>query len=183
MRHAFLEAIAGALVRRGVGTLRFEFPYAAAGSRRPDPRPVLIETVRAATAEAARLAGGRPLFAGGKSMGGRMTSQAAAEGRLEGVRGIVFFGFPLHPAGRPDVARSDHLAQVRQPMLFLQGTRDTLADLGLLRTIVEKLGARARLHAVEGADHGFHVPKRSGRSDADVIEELAAEAARFAAEH
>ena len=182
MRHAFLEAIADALAQRGVGTLRFEFPYAAAGARRPDPRPVLIETVCTAAAEAGRLAGSRPLFAGGKSMGGRMTSQAAAEGRLDGVRGIVFFGFPLHPAGKPDVARGDHLVQVGQPMLFLQGTRDALADLALLRPICEKLGARARLHVVEGADHGFHVLKRSGRSDADVIEELAAEVARFAAE-
>ena len=182
MRHAFLEAIAGALARRSVGTLRFEFPYAAAGSRRPDPRPVLLETVRAAVAEAHRLAGSRPLFAGGKSMGGRMTSQAAAEGGLEGVRGIVLFGFPLHPAGKPDGARGDHLVQVRQPMLFLQGTRDALADLALLQPICEKLGARARLHVIEGADHGFHVLKRSGRSDTEVIEALADEVARFAAE-
>jgi hypothetical protein len=180
MRHAFMEAVAEALARRRVATLRFEFPYASAGSRRPDPRPVLIETVAAAAAEAQRLAGGLPLLAGGKSMGGRMTSQAAAEGRLAGVRGIVFLGFPLHPAGKPGTARADHLASVEPPLLFLQGTRDALADLALLRPICERLGRRARLHMIEGADHGFHVPKRSGRSDRDVIEELAAEVARFA---
>jgi predicted alpha/beta-hydrolase family hydrolase len=179
MRHAFLEAIAAALAQRGVATLRFEFPYAAAGARRPDPRPVLIETVAAAAAEAGRLAGGLPLFAGGKSMGGRMTSHAAAEGRLDTVRGIVFLGFPLHPAGKPGHERAEHLARVAQPMLFLQGTRDALADLSLLRPICERLGPRARLHAIEGADHGFHVPKRSGRSDADVIDELAAEIASW----
>jgi predicted alpha/beta-hydrolase family hydrolase len=180
MRHAFLEAIAGALARCRVATLRFEFPYAAAGARRPDPKPVLVETVCAAAAEATRLAGELPLFAGGKSMGGRMTSHAAAETALAAVRGLVFFGFPLHPAGRPGTTRADHLAGVRQPMLFLQGTRDTLADLALLTPVCERLGPRARLHRVEGADHGFHVLKRSGRSDADVIEELATEVERFA---
>ena len=182
MRHAFLEAIAGALARRRVATLRFEFPYAVAGARRPDPRPVLIDCVCAAAAEAERLAGGRPLFAGGKSMGGRMTSLAAAAGRLESVRAIVFLGFPLHPAGRAGTERADHLTDVRQPMLFLQGTRDTLCDLARFRPICEKLGLRAQLRVVEGADHGFHVLKRSGRSDADVIEELAGEVTRFLAE-
>ena len=181
MRHAFLEAITAALARQRVATLRFEFPYASAGARRPDPRPVLVETVVAAAAEAERLAAGLPLLAGGKSMGGRMTSHAAAEGRLAAVRGLVFLGFPLHPAGKPGAARADHLGEVPQPMLFLQGTRDPLADLGLLRPICERLGARAALHVIEGADHGFHVPKRSGRSDADVIEELAARIAEFAA--
>jgi predicted alpha/beta-hydrolase family hydrolase len=179
MRHAFMEAAAAALTRHGVGTLRFEFPYAAAGARRPDPLPVLIETVVAAAAEARRLAGGLPLLAGGKSMGGRMTSRAAAEDRLADVRGLVFLGFPLHPAGRPGVERADHLASVAQPMLFLQGTRDALADLALLRPVCDRLGPRARLHVIDGADHGFHVPKRSGRSDADVLDELAAEVARF----
>src|SRR5262245_19601383 len=180
MRHAFMESLAGALAQQGVATLRYEFPYAASGSRRPDPRPVLDETVAAAAAEARRLAGELPLLAGGKSMGGRMTSHAAAEGRLEGVRGIVFFGFPLHPAGRPGSERAAHLADVRLPLLFLQGTRDALADLALLRPVCAGLGAAATLHVIEGADHGFHVPKRSGRSDADVIAELAAETARFA---
>jgi len=179
MRHAFMEAVAAALARQRVATLRFEFPYASAGSRRPDPRPVLIETVAAAGAEAQRIAGDLPLLAGGKSMGGRMTSQAAAEGRLAGARGIVFLGFPLHPAGKPATARADHLAGVAQPMLFLQGTRDALADLKLLRPICERLGPRALLHVIDGADHGFHVPKRSGRSDADVIEELADEVAAW----
>jgi predicted alpha/beta-hydrolase family hydrolase len=178
MRHAFMEAIAAALAQQGVATLRYEFPYAAAGARRPDPRPVLIETVAAAAAEARRLAAGLPLFAGGKSMGGRMSSHAAAEGRLEGVRGIVFLGFPLHPAGRPGDERAAHLAEVRQPLLFLQGTRDALAELALLRPICARLAA-STLHVIEGADHGFHVPKRSGRTDADVIAELAAETARW----
>jgi hypothetical protein len=180
MRHAFLEAVAAALARRGIGTLRFEFPYQAAVARRPDPRPVLVASVCEAVAVGARVAAGLPLFAGGKSMGGRMTSHAAAEGRLEAVCGLVFLGFPLHPAGKPDVERAAHLERVPQPMLFLQGTRDALADLALLRPICEKLGPRVRLHVIEGADHGFHVPKRSGRGDADVIEELAHEIDRFA---
>jgi uncharacterized protein len=182
MRHPFLEAVAAALARQRVGTLRYEFPYAAAGSRRPDPKPVLLDTVAAAVAEAARLAGGLPLLAGGKSMGGRMTSLAAASGRASGVRGLVFLGFPLHPAGRPGTERAEHLASAEPPLLFLQGTRDALADLALLRPICADLGSRARLHVIEGADHGFRVPKRSGRSSDDVIEELAAEIARFAAE-
>ncbi len=149
---------------------------------RPDPRPVLVETVAAAADEALRLAGGLPLVAGGKSMGGRMTSHAAAAGRLAGVRGLVFFGFPLHGAGKPSTERADHLAEVKLPMLFLQGTRDALADLGLLRPICATLGARAQLRVIDGADHGFHVLKRSGRTDAEVLEELAAEVARFAGE-
>jgi hypothetical protein len=182
MRHAFMEAIAEALGRCRLATLRFEFPYVTAGSRRPDPRPVLLDTVCAAAAEAARLGGGLPLLAGGKSMGGRMTSLAAAEGRLEKVRGIVFFGFPLHPAGQPGTERAEHLARVPQPLLFLQGTRDALADLALLRPIVEALGPRARLRELEGADHGFHVRKRSGRTHEGVIEALAEDVVRFAAE-
>jgi hypothetical protein len=182
MRHAFLEALAAALARERVATLRFEFPYAAAGARRPDPRPVLLDTVAAAVAEAERVGGGLPLFAGGKSMGGRMASQAAAEGRLASVRGLVFVGFPLHPAGRPGTERAAHLAQVGVPMLFLQGTRDALAELTLLEPIVAGLGARARLHVVEGADHGFRLRRRADRTDADVVAELAARTAAFAAE-
>lgn len=177
MRHAFLEAIAGALAGARVGTLRFEFPYQAAGKRRPDRAPVLIDAVCEAVATAADLAGDLPLLAGGKSMGGRMTSQAAAVGRLDAVRALVFLGFPLHAARKPGVERAAHLADVAQPMLFLQGTRDALADLGLLAPIVEKLGARARLHVVDGADHGFHVLKRSGRTDAEAITELATQIA------
>jgi len=182
MRHPFLEAVAGALAARRVATLRFEFPYRAAGARRPDPRPVLVAAVRAAVEEGARVAPGLPLLAGGKSLGGRMASHAAAEGRIAAARGLVFLGFPLHPSGRPAVERAAHLADVPQPMLFLQGTRDTLADLALLAPICEKLGPRARLHVVDGADHGFHVPKRSGRTDAEVIEVLAGEVARFVGE-
>jgi predicted alpha/beta-hydrolase family hydrolase len=181
MRHPFLAGVAAALARRRVATLRFEFPYQAAGTRRPDREPVLLDAVGAAVAEAARLAAGLPLLAGGKSMGGRMASLAAAAGRLDAAHGLVFLGFPLHPAGRPATARAAHLERVPQRMLFLQGTRDPLADLTLLRPICEKLGERARLHVIEGADHGFHVPKRSGRSHAEVIEELAGEIAGFPA--
>jgi predicted alpha/beta-hydrolase family hydrolase len=181
MRHPFLEAVAEALAKRRIATLRFEFPYRAAGSKRPDPRPVLVAAVCEAVGEASRAAPGLPLFAGGKSLGGRMASHAAAEGRIEPVAGLVFLGFPLHPAGKPSVERAAHLPRVAQPMLFLQGTRDALADLALLAPVCEKLGARARLHVVEGADHGFHVQKRSGRSDADVIEEIAGAVASFTA--
>jgi predicted alpha/beta-hydrolase family hydrolase len=179
MRHAFLEAMAEALAEARVGTLRFEFPYQAAGKRRPDRPPVLIDAVCEAVQAAADVAGDLPLLAGGKSMGGRMSSQAAAAGRLGPVRGLVFIGFPLHAAGKPSSSRAAHLAQVAQPMLFLQGTRDALADLTLLTPIVEELGPRAHLHAVDGADHGFHVLKRSGRDDGEVIAELATEIARF----
>jgi predicted alpha/beta-hydrolase family hydrolase len=141
---------------------------------------VLVASVCEAVAAGERVAGGLPLFAGGKSMGGRMASHAAAEGRLDAARGLVFLGFPLHPAGKPGVERAAHLGRVVQPMLFLQGTRDALADLALLRPICEKLAPRAHLHVIEGADHGFHVPKRSGRADADVVEEIADEVGRFA---
>lgn len=182
MRHVFMEDLAQALSRKGVATWRYEFPYMAQGRRRPDRPEVLVPAVRAAVALAAGLAPELPLFAGGKSMGGRMTSTAAAEGPLlEGtgrreVRGLVFFGFPLHPAGKPGTGRADHLDEVRLPMLFVQGDRDRLADLGLLLPVLDRLGDRARLHVVPGADHGFHVLKRSGRSDAEVMDE-AAEAA------
>jgi hypothetical protein len=172
MTHGFMEALAGSLVARGVAVLRFPFPYMEDGRRRPDPPRTLTSTVRGAVAEAARRAGTRPLFAGGKSMGGRMTSLAASEHPLEGVRGMVFFGFPLHAAGKPATSRGDHLAKVDAPLLFLQGTRDALADLELLRGVVERSGARARVHVVEGADHGFHVLKRSGRTDEEVMEEI-----------
>jgi len=180
MTHRFLEGFAAALAAGGIATLRYQFPYAEAGSRRPDPRARLLETVRAAVAAGAESAGGLPLLAGGKSMGGRMTSLAAAEAPLPSVRGLVFAGFPLHPAGRPGTERAAHLAQVELPMLFLQGTRDHLADLALLRPICEGLGARATLHVVEGADHGFAVLRRSGRSAEDVLRELAEAVAAFA---
>lgn len=181
MRHRFMESIAERLAARGVATLRFQFPYTEAGRSRPDPQPRLLATVRAAVAKAADALPGLPLFAGGKSMGGRMTSLAASEPPgLVGVRGLVFFGFPLHAAGRPGTERAEHLARVELPMLFLQGTRDSLADLELLRPICTDLGDRATLHEIDGADHGFHVLKRTGRTDGDVLDELADTFARWA---
>ena len=174
MRHPFMESLARRLASHGVGTLRYQFPYTEKGSRRPDPEPLLVATVRAAVEAGREVAGGLPLLAGGKSMSGRMTSRAAAAEPLDGVKGIAFVGFPLHPAGRPGVGRAEHLARVAVPMLFLQGTRDTLADLTLLTPIVERLGERATLRVIEHADHGFHVLKRSGRSDDQVLDELAA---------
>jgi hypothetical protein len=179
MRHPFLESIAQRLAARGIATLRYQFPYMEQGARRPDPPAVAQATVRAAVEEAARAAPGLPLIAGGKSFGGRMTSAAQATQPLEGVRGLVFLGFPLHPPGRPGDARAAHLVDVRVPMLFFQGTRDEFADLTLLRPLVKRLGERAALHLVEGGDHSFHVLKRSGRTDAEVLEELVNTAARW----
>jgi predicted alpha/beta-hydrolase family hydrolase len=173
MRHRFIERIAQALADRGMATLRYQFPYLEHGSHRPDPPGVLEATVRAAVAKARELLPDLPLVAGGKSMGGRMTSGAMARLPLDGVRGIVFLGFPLHPPKRPGTARGEHLQQVDVPMLFLQGTRDDLADLGLITGICTGLGARATLHAVDGADHSFSVLKRSGRTDVQVMDELA----------
>jgi predicted alpha/beta-hydrolase family hydrolase len=173
MRHRFMEAIAGALAERGVATLRYQFPYTEAGARRPDPPAVLHATVRAAVATAAEVAPDLPCIAGGKSMGGRMTSGAAAREPLPGVAGLVFLGFPLHPPKRPSEDRAEHLSTVGVPMLFLQGTRDDLADLGLITGVCARLGPRATLHVVDGADHGFEVLKRSGRTDGEVLVELA----------
>ena len=174
MRHPFMAAIAARLAGRGIGTLRYQFPYMEHGRRRPDPEPVVLGTVRAAVAAAREAAGGLPLLAGGTSFGGRMTSRAAAAAPLVGVAGLVFLGFPLHPAGQPGVSRADHLAKADLPMLFLQGTRDTLAELTLLRPIVEGLGGRATMRVIEHADHSFHVLKGSGRTDEQVLDELAA---------
>lgn len=168
MDHPSMQAVATGLAARGIATLRYQFPYMERRSRRPDPPPVCHATVRAAVAQAARLAPDLPLFAGGRSFGGRMTSQAQAQAPLAGVRGLVFLAFPLHPAGRPGTERGVHLQAVSIPMLFIQGTRDELADPSLLRPLIERLGARATLHVLEDADHGFHVPARSGRKDADV---------------
>jgi uncharacterized protein len=173
MRHSFMERIALALAGRGVATLRYQFPYVEHAGRRPDPPGVLEATVRAAAAKARELMPGLPLVAGGKSMGGRMTSGAMARRPLEEVRGIVFLGFPLHPAKQPGSARGEHLERVQAPMLFLQGTRDSLADLDLITKVCTGLGPRATLHVVDGADHSFSVLKRSGRSDDQVLDELA----------
>jgi len=172
MSHPFMEVVAKELAERGIATLRYQFPYMEQGGRRPDPPKLAQATVRAATAEAARLAPALPLIAGGKSFGGRMTSQAQAASPLPGVRGLVFLGFPLHPAGRPSDERAKHLFDVHVPMLFLQGTRDALADVTLLVPLTERLGERASLQLVQDADHSFHVPARSGRKDADVRREM-----------
>jgi len=172
MRHAFMEAVAQGLAGRGIATLRYQFPYMERGSKRPDPPPLAQATVRAAVAAATRLAPELPLFAGGKSYGGRMTSQAQAAAPMPGVRGLVFLGFPLHPAGEPSDDRAAHLSDVQVPMLFLQGTRDELADLSLLQPLVARLGGHAKLHAVADADHSFHVPARSGRNDSQVLAEV-----------
>ena len=173
MSHPFMAALAEELAKVGVATLRYQFPYMEQRKGRPDPPAVATATVEAAVQAAREAAPKVPLLAGGKSFGGRMTSTAAAELGLEKVRGIVFFGFPLHPPKRPGTKRSEHLSQVRQPMLFLQGTRDELADLTLLRPICAKLGSRAVLHVIEGADHSFHVLKKSGKTDEGVLRELA----------
>jgi len=172
MRHPFLGKLSDELAAVNIATLRYQFPYMEQRRRIPDAPPVLIATVMAAVRTASEAAPGLPLLAGGKSMGGRMTSQAAAKGPLQGVRGLVFYGFPLHPPNRPGTKRAEHLDKVTVPMLFLQGTRDTFADLNLLRPICKKLEARATLHVIENADHSFHMPKSSGRSDTEVLQEL-----------
>lgn len=179
MRHPFMEAVSEKLVDSGIATFRYQFPYLELGRRAPNPPGVLTATVRAAVEAAAKTAPDLPLLAGGKSLGGRMTSLAAARPTLAGVRGLVFFGFPLHAPGQPGRERAAHLRDVALPMLFVQGTRDELADLELLRPVVAELGDRAQLHVVEGGDHSFHVLKRSGRSDAEVLGELIARVARW----
>ncbi|MBI3004665.1 MAG: dienelactone hydrolase family protein [Ignavibacteriales bacterium] len=173
MRQKFLEAISHKLAEHGIGTFRYQFPYMEQGGKRPDPKPVIYATVRSAVETAAKLAPGLPLFAGGKSFGGRMTSSAAAEEPLPHVRGIVFLGFPLHPPGKPSIERAEHLSRVTVPMLFLQGTRDDFAEMSLLKPVVDKLGKFATLHVIDGADHSFHVLKSSGKTDGDVLSDLA----------
>jgi predicted alpha/beta-hydrolase family hydrolase len=180
MTHPFLEKLAGELADANVATFRYQFPYMEQQRRVPDSPSVATATVACAVRAAADSAPGLPLLAGGKSFGGRMSSQAASEDLLEGVRGLVFFGFPLHPPNKPGTKRGEHLAKVPMPMLFLQGTRDTLADLKLLRPICSSLGPRAKLHVIETADHSFHVLKSSGRSDAEVLRELAQTTASWA---
>jgi hypothetical protein len=178
MNHAFMAAVAAELAERGIATLRYQFPYMEKGGKRPDPPKLAHATVRAAVAEAARLVPKLPLIAGGKSFGGRMTSQAQAASALPGVRGLAFLGFPMHPAGRPSQERGEHLNDVQIPMLFLQGSRDPLAMLDQIEPVCKALGARATLVIVPDADHSFHVPARTGRKDkdvrADVLDRLAA---------
>jgi predicted alpha/beta-hydrolase family hydrolase len=170
MAHPFLAKFATLMAERGIGTLRYQFPYMEAGSRRPDSPKVAEAAVRAAVAEAAKRR--LPVVAGGKSFGGRMTSQAEAHGPM-GVIGLAFLGFPLHPPGAPATTRADHLAEVNVPMLFLQGTKDEFADMDLLKPVVKQLGKRATLHLIPDGNHSFHVPAKSGRKDADVMVELA----------
>jgi uncharacterized protein len=177
MNHRSMAVIADGFSGLGVASLRYQFPYMEQGGKRVDPPAVAHETVRAAVSAARNLADGLPLFAGGRSFGGRMTSQAQAKSPLDGVRGLVFFAFPLHPAGKPSIERAAHLADVLVPMLFVQGSRDALAELGLLQGVVGGLGQRASLQLVPEADHSFHVPAKTGRKDADVLEEALAKAA------
>jgi predicted alpha/beta-hydrolase family hydrolase len=179
MNHAFMRATATELAPLGIATLRFQFPYMERGSKRTDPPPVCHATVRAAVAKAAELMPNVPLVAGGRSFGGRMTSQAQAEAPLNGVRGLVFLGFPLHPAGRPETTRAAHLAAVEIPMLFVQGTRDELAKLSLLEPLVRQLAPRATLHLLQDADHSFHVPAKTGRKDPEVRAEALRTMARW----
>lgn len=172
MQHAFMSDAANDLAARGIATLRYQFPYMERGSRRPDPPSLCHATVRAAINEAALRAPKLPIVAGGKSFGGRMTSQAQAAIPLPGVLGLAFLGFPLHPAGRPSSARAEHLSDVHVPMLFLQGTRDELAELSLVRGVAERFAGRATLELVQDADHSFHVPARTGRKDPEVRGEM-----------
>lgn len=172
MTHRHMAATAEGLAARGVAVLRFNFPYMEKGSKRPDSPAIAQAAIRAAIAQGKKLAGDLPLFAGGRSFGGRMTSQAQAEEPLPNVRGLVFFAWPLHPAGKPGTDRAEHLSKVKLPMLFLQGTADTLAEINLQKLTVAALGKRAKLHLVEHADHSFHVPAKTGRKDTEVLDEI-----------
>jgi predicted alpha/beta-hydrolase family hydrolase len=183
MKHPFMEAMAAGFSARGIASLRYQFSYMALGGRRPDPPALAQATVRAAVDKALERAPGMPLFAGGKSFGGRMTSQAQAEVPLPGVKGLVFLGFPLHPAGKPSVQRGQHLFGVQVPMLFLQGTRDQLADLDLLKPLVKRLGQGAVLNVFHDADHSFHVPVRSGVNDAEIRDQIADSIAAWVGEN
>ena len=172
MEHPFMSAVAAGLAERGIATLRYQFPYMERRARRPDPPALCHATVRAAIAECARRVPALALIAGGRSFGGRTTSQAQAQEPLPGVRGLAFLGFPLHPAGRPSDTRAEHLARVRIPLLFVQGTRDALAERALLEALLARLGTRASVSWLEDADHAFHVPARSGHSDGQVRDAL-----------
>lgn len=172
MSHIFMERIAAGLSARGIATLRYQFPFMEKGSRRPDSPTLAHAAVRAVVAEANKRCRGMPLVAGGKSFGGRMTSQAQALRPLTGVRGLVFFGFPLHPPDKPSATRAEHLSEVKIPMLFVQGTRDKLADTALLQSVSRNLGKRATVHLIDQADHAFHVPARTGQNDQDVMDDI-----------
>jgi len=172
MTHPFMASVAAGLGERGVASLRYQFPYMEKAGRRPDPPAIAHAAVRAAVAEAGRRCAGLALVAGGKSFGGRMTSQAQAKAPLPGVLGLAFLGFPLHPAGKPSSERAEHLSEIHVPLLFLQGTNDRLAEPSLIGPVVAGLGPSATLHPIEGADHSFHVPARSGRNDREVMDEI-----------
>jgi predicted alpha/beta-hydrolase family hydrolase len=172
MSHSFMEQVAANLYAAGVATFRFQFPYMEAGKRRPDSPATAGSAVRAAVAEARRHNRNIPIFAGGKSFGGRMTSQAQAEASMRGVKGIAIIGFPLHPSGKPSIARADHLATIKSPLLFIQGTRDKLADPRLLQAVLRGLGPTATVHLIDQADHAFHIPKRTGRDDSEILAEV-----------
>jgi predicted alpha/beta-hydrolase family hydrolase len=172
MAHPFMHAVAAGLAERDIATLRYQFPYMENRGKRPDPPKLAHATVRAAAAQALQLVPQLPLVAGGKSFGGRMTSQAQAASPLPGVRGLAFLGFPLHPANRPSDERAEHLFKVQVPMLFLQGMRDALADTQLISSVTKRLGERASLHLIPDADHSFHVPARTGRTDTEVMSDM-----------
>ncbi|HJU62467.1 MAG TPA: alpha/beta family hydrolase [Candidatus Binatia bacterium] len=179
MRHRFMEETAQKLADHAIATLRYQFAYMEKGSKGPDSEAILTATVRGAVAAAKERADGLPLFAGGKSMGGRMTSLAAAKEPLEGVRGLVYFGFPLHAAGKPSAGRADHLFEIKLPTLFLQGSRDALADLKLLKPLCARLGEQAELCVIDGGDHSFHQLKSSGRSDDQALDDTAQKVAAW----
>jgi predicted alpha/beta-hydrolase family hydrolase len=183
MRHKFMDAVAKKLAELGVATLRYQFPYMEKRIKRPDSEAVLTDTVRVAVAAAKKHTGDLVLFAGGKSMGGRMTSLAAAKAPLDGVRGLIYFGFPLHAAGMPGAERGKHLSNIDVPMLFLQGSRDALADLKLLKPLCKQLGNQAELFVIEGGDHSFHVLKSARKSDDEVLDAVADKAAGWMAQH
>lgn len=180
MNNKFMEAVSLKLAEEGIASLRFNFPYMEKGKKMPDTKPLCVETISKAAAKAEKLMPGVPLFAGGKSFGGRMTSTAASEDKIPAVKGIIFFGFPLHPPGKPSNERAEHLYRVSQPMLFLQGSRDALADLKFLKPVVKKLGRKAKLFVVDDADHSFHVPKGNKLTDSEVIEILCSEVKKWA---
>ncbi len=179
MEHPFMENVSSYLADEGVATLRFNFPFTEKKKKSPDPAPILIATIKSAIDAAKKYSKGIPLFAGGKSMGGRMTSMAASKETMDGVKGIIFFGFPLHAPGKPSADRSEHLFNVNIPMLFLQGTRDKLADLELLKPVVKKIKDKAELFIVEGGDHSFHVLKSSGKNEEDILIEISKKAAEW----